>query len=101
MAWHSPSFLPFVNQVAPGPQTLARTGLPTYSPEQYYISCPDSNCSDPKFNATSAAIGQMGGYATNAWMDARFGLHSWPLCVAPVRSRVTVGCVTCHRIELV
>ena len=81
-AWlmeHSPSFLPFVNQVAPGPQTLARTGLPTYSPEQYYISCPDSNCSDPKFNATSAAIGQMGGYATNAWMDARFGLHSWPL----------------------
>ena len=28
-------------------------------------------------------------------------LHSWPLCVAPVRSRVTVGCVTCHRIELV
>ena len=76
---HVPTFLPFVNQVNPGPETLGRAELLTYSNEEYAIQCPNSTCTGPNVNATAMAIGQLGAYAANAWVDARFGLHSWPL----------------------
>ncbi len=84
VAWlreHANSFVPFVNQVggASGPQTLQRTGLFISAPEQYPMHCPNGNCSDPSVNATAFAMRQMNANANNAWVDARFGLQSWPL----------------------
>jgi hypothetical protein len=78
---HEPAFIPFVNQVsgASGPQTLARTKLFISAPEQYPNRCPNGNCSDPSVNVTSGALRQMAANANNALVDARFGLHSWPL----------------------
>jgi len=84
VAWlkeHANDFVGMVNQVggATGPQTLHRTGLFISAPEQYPMQCPHGNCSDPSVNATAFAMAQMNANANNAWVDARFGLQSWPL----------------------
>ena len=107
-AWlkaHAPWLVPLVNQVGgnSGPQTLHRSGLFVAAPEQYPLACPvcrpgaqtrtshqsatltrpgstlgqDSNCTT--INATQGALAQMNLNAGNAAVDARFGLHHWPL----------------------
>jgi len=76
---HAPWMVPLVNEVGgnSGPQTLHRSGLFIAAPEQYPLTCPDSNCST--INATRGALAQMNLYAGNAAADSRFGLHHWPL----------------------
>ena len=76
---HAPWLVPIVNEVGgnSGPQTLHRSGLFVAAPEQYPLACPDSDCS--AINATAGALAQMNLYAGNAAVDARFGLHHWPL----------------------
>ena len=74
---HAPAFIPFVNQVANGPQTLYRTGLFVNAPEQYPIKCFNGSCT--KVNATVGAIAQDNLNALNALHTKRYGLHSWPL----------------------
>ena len=78
---HAPWLIPIVNQVSgnSAPETLYRSKLFISSPEQYPIQCPASNCSKPGLNATAGAINQMAAYETNALVDLRFGLDSWPL----------------------